>query len=101
MKRKEYLFITICITFSILLFGFSPGSINVLDDSLVGHWTFDEGGDIAIDFSGFESNGQLKGSPEITGRIVGRACLELDGQEDFVEILQNGKTPSHLHNLAQ
>ena len=101
MNRKKYFVIVMSAAFSILLFGFSTGSNNVLKDSLVGHWTFDGEGDIVIDNSDFESHGQLNGNPKIASGIVGKGCLELDGQGDFVEIVQNGETPSQLHNLAQ
>lgn len=71
-----------------------------MDESLVGHWSFDEkDGNTVTDNSTFESNGKIKGVPKRADGIVGNGSLELDGNSDYVEILEEGKTPSQLHNL--
>ncbi len=71
-----------------------------IDDSLVGHWSFDEKeGSAIIDNSTYKSNGEIKGVPKRVEGIVGNGSLELDGKGDYIEILENGKTPSQLNNL--
>lgn len=71
-----------------------------MDESLVGHWSFDEKeGNTIIDNSTFKSNGEIKGVLKRADGIVGNGSLELDGKGDYIEILENGKTPSQLHNL--
>ena len=71
-----------------------------LDESLVGHWSFDEKeGNTIIDNSAYKSNGEIKGVPKRVNGIIGNGCLEFDGKGDYIEILEMGKTPSQLNNL--
>ena len=58
---------------------------------MVGHWAFDDEVNMALDNSRFESNGVLKGSPEQALGVIGNGCLELDGKDDYVEILKMEK----------
>ena len=75
---------------------------NSMDKSLVGHWTFDEKeGNSIIDKSTYKSNGEIKGAPVRADGIVGNGSLELDGKGDYMEILENGKTPTHLKKLKK
>ena len=75
---------------------------NRMDESLVGHWSFDEKeGNTIIDNSTFKSNGEIKGTPKRADGIVGNGSLELDGKGDYIEILENGKTPSQLNKLKK
>lgn len=85
---------------SILLFAFLPSSNNTLEEALVGHWSFDEEeGSTVTDHSTFESHGEIKGNPKRAIGIVGTGCLEFDGEGDYVAILEDGYTPTQLHNL--
>ncbi|MHC4560510.1 MAG: LamG domain-containing protein, partial [Planctomycetota bacterium] len=55
------------------------------DPNLVGWWKFDEGsGDIALDFSGYGNDGELRGTTERVDGILGGA-LDLTG-DDYVVI---------------
>ena len=75
---------------------------NRMDKSLVGHWSFDEKeGNTIIDNSSFKSNGEIKGVPKRADGIVGNGSLELDGKGDFIEILENGKTPTQINKLKK
>ena len=71
------------------------------DEALVGHWTFDDEANLAKDHSPFKSNGTLKGSPKQAMGIIGKGCLELNGKDDYVEIIQDGKTPTQFQTLKQ
>ena len=100
MNLKNYFGIITILFASIVLFAFLPDSKNTLEESLVGHWSFDEEeGNTIIDKSSFESHGEKKGNPKRTIGIVGKGCLEFDGEGDYLEILKDGKTPSQFHNL--
>ena len=99
MKRNDYFYTLLFLMIALLIFGFSSRSVNVLEVAPVGHWTFDGEGNIAIDQSHYKSHGKLQGNPTKADGIVGKGCLELDGDGDYVEILENGKTPSQFHNL--
>lgn len=79
----------------------SSGNISTLDEALLGYWTFDDEDHLAKDNSQFNSNGLLKGNPRQAMGVIGNGCLELDGKDDHVEILQDNKTPSQFHNLKQ
>lgn len=69
---------------------------------LMGHWTFDEpDSDIVYDQSSYQSHGEIKGNPAYEEGIVGRNAMEFDGEGDYVEMLKNGKTPSHIQNLSE
>ncbi|MHC4499483.1 MAG: LamG domain-containing protein, partial [Planctomycetota bacterium] len=58
--------------------------IAITDPDLLGWWKFDEGrGDIAVDWSGHENDGQLGGDPEWVDGIMGGA---LDLTADYVSI---------------
>lgn len=71
-----------------------------MDESLVGHWSFDKKkGNTIIDKSSYKSNGEIKGVPKRADGIVGKRSLELNGKGDYKEILENGTTPSHLQEL--
>ncbi len=106
MKLMNYLRIIIISTLSVLLFACSPSfkntvkSKNTMEKSLVGHWTFDEEDkSIVTDYSSFKSHGKINGNPERGIGIVGKGCLEFDGEGDYLEILEDGKTPYQLQNL--
>jgi len=65
----------------------SYNSVDSRYDGLVGYWNFDEGiGDMAYDHSGNNNNGILRNGPGWAAGISGH-CLEFDGIDDFVEIL--------------
>jgi hypothetical protein len=100
MYRIKYFFKILFFSFTVFLF-ISSSTISIPDEALVGHWTFDDEVNMALDNSRFESNGVLKGSPGRALGVIGNGCLELDGKDDYVEILKSGKTPSHFHNLKQ
>ncbi|MHC4518899.1 MAG: LamG-like jellyroll fold domain-containing protein, partial [Planctomycetota bacterium] len=60
----------------------------VVDPSLVGWWTFDEGaGTVAVDASGLDSHGDLVNGP--VWRDDGRrnGCLFFDGADDYVRVV--------------
>jgi hypothetical protein len=95
LHRKESSVILICATFSILLLGFSTGSINVPEDSLVEHWTFDEKGNVTIDNSDFESNGQLMGNSNLANGIVGKGFWEYARKTYF-----DGYNDVRIYNVA-
>jgi hypothetical protein len=67
------------------------------DPNLVGHWTFDEGKDMAAaDASGHNNHGKLVGSPKwVAGKLGG--ALEFDGKESYVEIPRSPE----LENLQE
>jgi hypothetical protein len=100
MYRTNYFFKILFFSFTVFLF-ISFITISVPDEALVGHWTFDDEINMALDNSRFESNGVLKGSPRQAMGVIGNGCLELDGKDDYVEILKSGKTPSQFHTLKQ
>ncbi|MCK4342415.1 MAG: LamG domain-containing protein [Phycisphaerae bacterium] len=55
------------------------------DDSLVGYWTYDEGGGGTVhDYSGYGNNGTLSGANWVSG-VLGTA-LSFDGVDDYVEV---------------
>jgi hypothetical protein len=57
----------------------------ITDPNLIGWWKFDEtGGDIAVDFSGYGNDGELRGAPVRVEGILGGA-LDLMG-DDYVVI---------------
>ena len=101
MNLKTYSSIVIISTISIVLFAFLPSPKSTLEESLVGHWAFDNvvNTNVTMDESTYKSYGELKGNPKRAIGIIGKGSLELDGQGDYVEILENGKTPSQFHNL--
>jgi len=74
----------------------SPPSI---EEGLVGHWSFDQPQDKVIDRSTFQAHAEIKGNPKIIDGIVGKGALRLDGRNDYLEILQNRKPPSHIQQL--
>ena len=99
MNLKNYSVLITIPLVSILLFAFLSSPKNTLEESLVGHWTFEEEGNLAIERSAFKSHSELKGNPRKANGIVGKGCLELDGEGDYIEISEKGKTPSQYHNL--
>jgi len=100
MKRIKYLFLALfyIITFSIFI---SAKSLNKLDVALIGHWTFDNNGNLAMDSSPFKSDGILKGSPKQAIGVVGSGSLELNGEDGYIEVLEGSKTPKQFHTLKQ
>jgi catechol 2,3-dioxygenase-like lactoylglutathione lyase family enzyme len=66
----------------------SPGEVKGLfmeNQTLSGHWPFDEdGGDIAMDDSGFERHGAIVSAQRIEGPVNG--ALEFDGVNSYVEV---------------
>lgn len=102
MNQKKLLGIFTLTLAIVISMAFMLPPKNRMDESLVGHWSFDEKeGNIIIDNSSFNSNGEIKGDPKRADGIVGSACLELDGKGDYIEILENGNTPSHLNKLKK
>ena len=106
MRLMNYLEIVIISIVSILLFTCSSKLKNnlkfenTMEESLVGHWAFDEEGkNDVIDHSNFKSHGKLRGNPKRGNGIVGKGCLEFDGKGDYLEILENEQIPSHLQSL--
>lgn len=72
------------------------------DPELVGHWTFDKPESNKVyDQSSYQSHGEIKGNPNYEEGIVGQNSLEFDGQDDHVEILEDGETPSHIQQLGK
>lgn len=97
---KNYMILITIILASIMSLAYLFGSKKTMEESLVGHWTFDEKeGSTIIDYSKFASHGEIKRNPMRASGIVGKGSLEFDGEDDYIEILENGKTPSQLHNL--
>ncbi|UCE50700.1 MAG: LamG domain-containing protein, partial [Phycisphaerales bacterium] len=65
--------------------------IPITDPNLVGWWKFDEGaGTVAVDSSGHDNHGELRGDPTWVEGTDGGA-LEFDGTGDYVDC---GNTPS-------
>lgn len=83
------------------LLAFSFGTGNLKEEPMVGHWSFDEIQDKkVVDNSNYESHGEIEGNPKRSTGIIGERCLEFDGNGDYIEITENGKTPSQFHNLG-
>ncbi len=112
MLNKSFtIIITVILTMSVLSCAMndanhdsSPSAKNdtPLDSALVGHWSFDEQqGDTVYDRSPYDAHGIIKGNPERDEGIVGQNALEFDGQGDYVEILENDQTPSHIRELGK
>ncbi len=100
MNRTRYFLSGQFILLGLSIFlSFRP--VNKLNDALVGHWTFDNPENLAIDHSRFKSHGALKGNPMKANGVVGEGCLQLDGKNDYFEIMQNKKTPFQFHNLKK
>ena len=58
--------------------------IPISDPNLVGWWKLDEGsGNIALDWSGHDNHGELRGGPQWVSGYDGIA-LEFDGSDDYV-----------------
>ncbi len=100
MSRTNNYLKILSFTFIVLLF-ISSSTSSIADEALVGHWTFDDEVNMAFDNSRFESNAALKGNARQAIGVIGNGCLELDGKDDYLEILKSGKTPSQFHNLKQ
>jgi hypothetical protein len=66
-------------------FGTIPELV-ITDPTLVGYWKLDDGGgDIALDWSGYNNHGVVVGNPQwITGQLDG--ALYLDGYDDCVDL---------------
>ena len=67
---------------------FSPTDqeLSILEEGLVGYWTFDEmSGTMAYDFSDNGNHGVLDGPTWVTG-IVGDGALSFDGTDDLVKV---------------
>jgi len=107
MYRTNYCLKILFSSFTLLLFISSsttniPDSTNnIPEEALVGHWTFDNEENIAMDNSHYSSHGKLRGNPKIASGIIGKGCLELDGDGDYMEILDKGETPSQFHTLEK
>jgi len=68
-------------------------NIAITDPTLIGWWKFDEGaGTVAVDSSGHDNHGELRGDPQWTEGPDGGA-LDFDGGGDFVF---TGKSASDL-----
>jgi hypothetical protein len=76
--------------------------INVITDTLVGYWKFDEGTDtIAYDSSGFGNDGVLKNGPTWVNAECGKA-LSFDGIDDYVQsisVINPIPTTAHTFTL--
>ncbi len=101
MKFKNYSGTLIIILVSIFFVAFLHEPKDTLKDALVGHWTFDEDGEIVADKSEFKSHGELKGKPRKANGIVGKGSLELDGMNDYMEIMENGNIPPQFQNMKK
>ena len=100
MNLKIYPGIIVIPFASILLLAFLPSPNNAPEEALVGHWTFDEEeGSTITDNSNFESHGEIKGNPKRASGIVGMGSLEFDGEDDHIEILENGNIPLQFQSL--
>jgi hypothetical protein len=66
--------------------------IPIADPSLIGWWKFDEGmGTVALDWSGHDNHGELRGDPQwVSGQDGG--ALDFDGIDDFVFTGKNAGT---------
>ncbi len=83
MKLCVLVAILVCLSFSFMVIQ-TEAAID--PETLVGVWLFDEGkGDVAVDASGNELDGILKGNPKWVDGKFGEA-LELDGVGAYVEI---------------
>ncbi len=72
----------ICFAISFLSFRASAG-----ETDLLGHWKFDEGeGDVAVDSSGHENDGEISGAQWVRGKFG--TALRFDGQGGHVAIAQ-------------
>lgn len=100
MDRITYFTRTLLYSLSFVLL-LSSGIFKSPDESLIAHWTFDDATNLGLDNSSFKSNGVLNGNPGHSEGVIGNGCLELDGEDDFFEILKNGKTPDQFHDLKQ
>ncbi len=61
-------------------------AISITDPNLVAWWSFDEGfGTTAVDWSGHENDGTLRGNPQWVSGCSGSA-LKFDGVRDYVEV---------------
>jgi len=58
-------------------------NIPIADPSLIGWWKLDEGGTIAVDWSGHDNHGTLQGDPQWVAGHDGDA-LDFDGSGDWV-----------------
>ncbi len=77
---------------NVLSFSTVP-NIPIGDPTLIGWWTLDEGtGTTAVDWSGHDNHGELRGDPEWTSGRDGGA-LDFDGSGDFIF---TGKSASDL-----
>lgn len=73
--------------FLVVVLGMTSFAMGVLDPSLMGWWTFDEGaGTVAGDSSGQGRDGALVGDPIWRPDGVRRGCLFFDGYEAHVRI---------------
>ncbi len=54
-------------------------------DGLVGHWTFDNGGALGTDSSGYGNDGAVLGDTAPTAGVVGGAAL-FDGNADYIRV---------------
>ncbi len=100
MNRTKYLFLALCYLVTLSIF-ISAKSLNTLDEALIGHWTFDNNDNLAMDSSPFGSDGILKGSPKQARGVVGNGSLALNGKDEFIEVLEGNKTPIQFHTLKQ
>ena len=100
MTSKKHLGLFTIMLVSIISMAFILLPNKRMDESLVGHWSFDEKrGSKTIDKSSYKSNGEIIGVSKRSDGIVGKGCLELNGKGDYIEILENGTTPSQLQEL--
>ncbi|MHB9023062.1 MAG: LamG domain-containing protein [Armatimonadota bacterium] len=71
----------------VLCWGWAATGCHAADPDLVGYWNFDEGvGNLAVDWSGMGSTGELFGGATWDPNGKSRGCLYFDGVDDVVEI---------------
>ena len=71
----------------------------IMDDSVVGYWTFDDGQ--ALDYSGHEAHGTISGALNSEGAFGDEdGALDFDGQDDFVELPDGFAIPHQQFTLA-
>ena len=82
------------------LFISSKSEISI-EEGLVGHWTFDQEGTTVEDHTTYRAHAEVRGDAGWTKGVVGERAILLDGQDDFLEILDGNQPPKHIRKLEK